>query len=71
MFGKGYGQTIKVRGRKSEIDSFVGAIGGEKRYMDAYLRYGLDDPRTLSSRHRLESAVQGFEKETGLKWPIK
>jgi hypothetical protein len=71
MFGDRYGKTVKVRGTQREIDAFLDTIGGEKRYMDSYVRYGLDDPKTLSSRHRLDKSVRGFEKETGLKWPIK
>jgi hypothetical protein len=39
--------------------------------MDSYIKNGLDDPRTLSNRHSLEKAVHAFEKQTGLKWPIK
>jgi hypothetical protein len=71
VFGNRHGRTVKVRGTRKEIDAFLNTIGGEKRYMDSYVRYGLDDPRTLSNRHSLEKSVRGFEKETGLKWPIK
>ena len=70
MFGGG-ARSIRVRGTRREIDSFTRTLGREKRYMDSYINNGLDDPRTLNNRHSLERAVRAFEKETGLKWPIK
>ena len=70
MFGGGY-PAVRVRGTRREINSFTQALGREKRYMDSYIKNGLDDPRTLNNRHSLERAVRAFEKQTGLKWPIK
>ena len=63
--------SVRIRGTKREIDSFTHTLGREKRYMDSYIKNGLDDPRTLNNRHSLEKAVHAFERETGLKWPIK
>ena len=63
--------TMKVRGTRSEIDSFTKALGSEKRYLDAYIANGLDDPRTLRNKQRLSKAALDFEKTTGLKWPFK
>ena len=60
-----------IRGTPSEIDSFARALNGEKRYIDAYVKYGLDDPRTYRNRYKLEKAVKDFEKKTSIKWPIK
>ena len=73
MFGsRGLGRlTGSVRGTPSQIRSFKSALRGEQRYMQSFMKHGLSDARTLNSRHRLERAVSGFEKETGLKWPLK
>ena len=73
MFGSdGLGAlTGKVRGTRSQVRKFMQALKGEKRYADAYIRHGLADSRTLNSRYRLERAVSAFEKETGIKWPLK
>ena len=60
-----------VRGTNSQINSFARALAGESSHMLAFMKHGLDDPRTMRSRHKLERAVSGFERETGLKWPIK
>ena len=70
MFG-GTSVPVRVRGTKREIDSFTQTLGREKRYMDSYIRNGLDNPHTLSNRHSLEKAVRAFERQTGLKWPFK
>ena len=70
MFG-GASRYVRIRGTRREIDAFTRALGREKRYMDSYISNGLDDPRTLNNRHSLERAVHAFEKQTGLKWPIK
>tara|TARA_R110002020_G_scaffold82635_2_gene205002 strand:+ start:3184 stop:3525 length:342 start_codon:yes stop_codon:yes gene_type:complete len=59
------------RGTKSEIDSFGRALYREKKYMDSYLRYGLNDARTFRDKSRLANAVKGFQKSTGLTWPFK
>tara|TARA_R100000008_G_scaffold22486_2_gene11941 strand:- start:4270 stop:4596 length:327 start_codon:yes stop_codon:yes gene_type:complete len=61
---------LKLIGTSSQIDSFMKSLKREKKYMDAYIKYGLNDDRTLSSRHDLMRAVASFEKETGLRWPF-
>jgi hypothetical protein len=62
---------VKMKGTPAEIKSFVGALQGEKRYVQAYRQYGLDDPKTFKSRTKLKSSVSSFERTTGLKWPFK
>lgn len=73
MFGsQGLGRlTGSVRGTPPQVRSFKDALRGEQRYMQSFMRHGLSDPRTLNNRYSLERAVSGFEKETGLKWPLK
>ena len=39
--------------------------------MNAFVKYGLNDPRTFNSKWELDTAVQKFERATGLKWPFK
>jgi len=60
-----------VRGTPREIDSFVKTISSEKRYIEVAKKYGLSDPRTVSNSSKLRSAISSFERETGVKWPIK
>ena len=62
---------VQVSGTESQIRSFARALEGERRYMDSFRRYGLDDPRTYRDRAHLEQAVSGFERTTNLKWPFK
>jgi len=59
-----------VRGSPSQIASFGDALASEKRYMETFMKHGLNDPRSFTSRHELEKAVANFEGETGLKWPF-
>mgnify|MGYP003153845230 CR=1 FL=1 len=68
MFG-GSPAPAKIRGTPAQVSAFTGALGREKNYMDAFLKYGLNDERTLSNRGRLNSAVSKFERSTGLRWP--
>lgn len=70
MFG-GSLLPVEVVGTKSEVESFAKAIGREKSYIETAKRYGLDHPTTYKSKSRLDVAVKGFEKATGLKWPFK
>jgi len=61
----------KIRGTSSQISSFRAAAGGEKRYMNSVKKHGLHDPRTYATKTRLNTAIRNFERETGMKWPIK
>ena len=70
MFG-GAPVNAMLRGNRREIKSFTDTITKEKKYMDAYMRYGLDNPKTHRSRYALQSAVAKFERATKLKWPFK
>jgi hypothetical protein len=67
----GFDVPATIRGTQKQIDSFFRALKGEKRYMDAYAKYGLGDTRTMMNKRDLDRAVGGFERETGLRWPFK
>mgnify|MGYP003657544110 FL=1 len=60
-----------IKGEKSKVNAFGVALSSEKRYMDAYINYGLTDPRTHRDSNRLKTAVSAFERVTGLSWPVK
>jgi|TARA_R110000851_G_scaffold213642_4_gene366200 hypothetical protein len=70
MFG-GAAMPVTVKGSRSDVKSFAKTIGREKRYMDAYNRHGLNDPRTYKSKFKLNKSVRDFERKTKLKWPFK
>lgn len=70
MFGN-QSVPMTVKGSQREVNSFLNALASEKRYMSAYLAHGLNDPRTLSNRAKLNNSVKKFERETGIKWPFK
>ena len=71
LYRAGIDAPFMVRGTQSEINAFMKALSGEKSYMDAYLKHGLNDSRTIANKHTLNRAVTKFEKETGLRWPFK
>ncbi len=62
---------LKVKGSRKEIDSFFSALKSEKKFMDVYTKYGLDDPRTVKNAASLRRATSGFQSATGIKWPFK
>tara|TARA_R110000824_G_scaffold123214_3_gene280762 strand:- start:358 stop:693 length:336 start_codon:yes stop_codon:yes gene_type:complete len=62
---------VHITGNRDDVESFSKVMGKEKRYMDAYLKYGLNDSRVLNNRAKLEKAIYDFEKSTGIKWPLK
>ena len=69
MFGNA-SMPVKIKGSRSEVESFARTLGGEKRYIESASRYGLDDPRTYKNKAKLTKAINNFERETSLKWPF-
>jgi hypothetical protein len=63
--------NVTVRGNPSEVRSFANAMQKEKKYIEAYNKYGLNDPKTYRSKSNLRDAVSKFERVTGIKWPFK
>ena len=70
-FGENVFFPSKIKGTRSEVDSFMKALKNERKYMQSYKRYGLGDERTYKTKHKLDAAVKNFENETKLKWPFK
>ena len=70
MFGVAY-PNIKVTGSRGDVQSFARALAGEKNYIEAVKRYGLDHPTTYKNKAKLDRSIKGFERDTGLKWPFK
>tara|TARA_R110000824_G_scaffold220663_6_gene407854 strand:- start:1828 stop:2157 length:330 start_codon:yes stop_codon:yes gene_type:complete len=70
MFG-GFSIPMEVRGNPSQIATFATALGKEKAFMEAFSKYGLDNPRTYKRKADLDSAVRKFESVTKIKWPFK
>lgn len=70
LYYAGMDVPLKLVGSRSQIDSFMRSLQREKQYMDSYIKHGLNDLRTLGSRHDLMRAIELFETETGLRWPF-
>jgi hypothetical protein len=62
---------VKVRGNRLEVMRFTDTLVAEKRFIDAVKKYGLDSPLTFKNRSKLEKNIRLFEKETGIKWPVR
>ena len=70
LFGGG-SIPVTVKGNQTQVRDFAKVLGKEKKYLDTYRKFGLDNPRTYRSRYALDSAVKKFERSTGIKWPFK
>ena len=62
---------LSVKGSRRDVESFAKTLNGEKSYLEAARQYGLDHPTTYKNKSKLETAIKGFEKDTGIKWPFK
>ena len=60
-----------VKGSPGDVQLFAAALGSERRYMDSFLKHGLNDPTVLKNRYMLDKSIANFERETGIKWPLK
>jgi len=70
MFGA-HAPPVKISGKKSDVSSFASALSKEKKYMETFRDYGLDNPKTYRSKAQLKTAVSKFERKTGLEWPFQ
>jgi len=72
MFGAPiFSSGSKIKGKPADIKAFARAIGGEKKYIEAVTRHGLNNPKTYRQKSVLPKATKAFEKTTGIKWPFK
>ena len=62
---------VTVRGKRSDVAALAQLLAQERRYMESYLKYGLDDKRTYQNKWKLDDSVSKFERDTGIKWPLK
>tara|TARA_B100000131_G_C17776262_1_gene475422 strand:- start:39 stop:353 length:315 start_codon:yes stop_codon:yes gene_type:complete len=69
MFGEEKVPII-VKGNPREIRAFARALIREKDYWKMYQKYGLNDPKTYRSKHRLKRAIYDFERMTDMEWPL-
>jgi hypothetical protein len=63
--------SLNIGGTPDQIMAFFTALQREKRYMDSYVKHGLDNAHTMASKYELDNSIRKFEYETGLKWPFK
>lgn len=68
---KSWNVPVKFKGSRSQLSSFERAFKGERRYIRAAKKYGLDNPSTYKSKYQLNRAIRNFENTTGIKWPIE
>ena len=71
MFGGTGAVPVQVRGNPAQIKSFANTLANEKRYMESWRAFGLDDPRTYKNRAVLKTSISKFERLTGLDWPFE
>tara|TARA_R110002110_G_scaffold17779_4_gene75477 strand:+ start:101 stop:421 length:321 start_codon:yes stop_codon:yes gene_type:complete len=71
LYAGGMNVPVSLIGTSKQVESFMTALSKEKRYMDSYMRHGLDKGPTMVSKSQLDTAVSQFEYETGLRWPFK
>ena len=82
MFGDGIKSILKsmfggtpipttIKGTPMQVQSFANTLGREKSYLEAWMNFGLNDPKTHRSRGMLDKAVSQFTRKTGVKWPFK
>lgn len=62
---------FRISGAKGDINSFMKTIGSQSKYIKAATALGLDDPRTFMNRSKFETALRNFERQTGIRWPVR
>ena len=62
---------VSITGNPAQVKSFSKTLADEKRYLETWKSYGLDDPRTYRNRAKLQDSIHKFERLTGLDWPFE
>ena len=74
LFKQIYGDVnpikVNVKGSTGDINRFAEIIARDKRYQQAIDKYGLNNPKVLGDRFKLQNAIRGFEATTGIKYPF-
>tara|TARA_R110002020_G_scaffold16719_4_gene58989 strand:+ start:2323 stop:2643 length:321 start_codon:yes stop_codon:yes gene_type:complete len=70
MFG-GSAIGVSVKGTPAQVNSFASALSKEKKYLESFMKHGLNNPQTYKSKAKLDVATKNFERNTGIKWPFK
>ena len=60
-----------IRGEQQDVEAYGRAIFAEKEYLDCYVQYGADHPKTQKMKEVLDQAVDHFEQTTKITWPFK
>lgn len=62
---------FRLRGSRPDINSFLNTLGSQSKYIKAATALGLDDPRTFMNKSKFEIALKNFERQTGIRWPVR
>jgi len=62
---------FKFRGPRDSLDKLGDTIAKEREYIKSFSRLGLNNPSVINDKWKLQQAINAFEKETGIKWPLK
>jgi|TARA_B100001094_G_C18097361_1_gene753716 hypothetical protein len=60
-----------IRGEVEDVKAYSRAIMAEKEYLDNFVRYDREHPRTQKAKELLDQAVDHFEQVTHITWPFK
>lgn len=69
--GQGSSLPATVKGSTADIKAFARLMGAEKKHMDYFEKYGLDNPASFKTKSELDRAVRDFERTTGIKYPFR
>jgi len=62
---------FNVRGSRCAIAALGQTLRSEIEYMKAFQASGLNDPNVTANKYKLGKAIMNFERQTGIKWPLK
>jgi REP element-mobilizing transposase RayT len=63
-------KMLSIKGKPNQVKAFINALKEEKKYAIIAKELGTKDRKLFEQKQQLEKAVEEFEKETGIKWPV-
>lgn len=70
MFGTNQ-EEVQIKGDPDDVKRFSTVMKAERQYIQAIHKFGKGSPQVNSSKYELDAAINDFELNTGIPYPLQ